>query len=185
VDAGGNELALLLKAATFSADRHRHQRRKGVDASPYINHPLDVAHILASVGGVTDVTTLVAAILHDTIEDTDTTVDELETNFGREVRRLVEEVTDDKRLDRAERKRLQVEHAPNLSAAAKVIKLGDKISNVRDVIENPPSCWSMDRRDEYLDWAAQVVRGCRDASEPLARHFDELLQRGKAITRGG
>lgn len=177
-DVGG-ELTLLLKAATFSADRHRNQRRKGVDASPYINHPLDVASLLASVGGVADVATLAGAILHDTIEDTSTTADELELKFGRVVRLLVEEVTDDKSLEKAERKRLQIEHAPRLSTAAKVIKLGDKISNVREVIANPPSDWPLQRRREYLEWAERVVAGCRGANEALERHFDDLLRAGR------
>jgi GTP diphosphokinase / guanosine-3',5'-bis(diphosphate) 3'-diphosphatase len=108
----GSDLALVLKAASFSADRHRHQRRKGYDPPPYINHPLEVASILANVGGVTEVTTLVAALLHDTVEDTSASAEELESNFGREVRLLVEELTDDKGLDKAERKRLQIEHTP-------------------------------------------------------------------------
>src|SRR5438128_2013305 len=117
----------------FPADKHRHQRRKDRGASPYINHPIEVATVLATVGGVTDVNTLIAAILHDTIEDTDTTADELEQKFGREVRLLVEEMTDDKTLRKAERKRLQVAHARTRSHRAKLIKLGDKICNVRDV----------------------------------------------------
>ncbi len=128
-DTVGDDLALLLRAASFSAERHRHQKRKGHDPPPYINHPLEVASLLANVGGISDVTTLVAALLHDTVEDTSATAEELERDFGREVRLLVEEVTDDKQLERAERKRLQIEHTPALSIAAKQIKLGDKICN--------------------------------------------------------
>ena len=163
----------------------RSQFRKGVDASPYINHPLEVASILANVGDVTDVTTLVAALLHDTVEDTSASPEELETEFGPEVRLLVEEVTDDKSLPKAERKRLQIEHTPSLSVAAKQIKLGDKICNIRDVVEHPPSDWSLQRRREYLDWAAEVVAGCRGANERLERHFDEVLEDGRlALARG-
>jgi len=176
-DTGG--LGLLLKAVAFSADRHRDQRRKGADASPYINHPLDVANILANVGGVTDLTTLVGAVLHDTIEDTCTSPEELEATFGREVRLLVEEVTDDKSLPKAERKRLQIEHAPLLSAPAKLIKLADKISNVRDVAENPPTDWSLQRRREYLEWTGHVVAGCRGVNELLDRHFDQVVREGR------
>jgi guanosine-3',5'-bis(diphosphate) 3'-pyrophosphohydrolase len=177
---GRGELTLLLKATAFSADRHRRQRRKDIEASPYINHPLDVATLLASIGGVEDVATLVGAILHDTIEDTATTGDELEVSFGRTVRLLVEEVTDDKSLEKAERKRLQIEHAPSLSSAAKLIKLGDKISNVQEVITSPPADWSVQRRREYLEWAEQVVAGCRGTNEALERHFDDLLREGRA-----
>lgn len=179
VKAVGGELELLLQAATFSAVRHRNQRRKGGDASPYINHPLDVAYTLAHIGGVTDATTLAAAILHDTIEDTATTGEELEMIFGRKVRLLVEEVTDDKTLEKTERKRLQIEHAPNMSPAAKLIKLGDKISNIQEVIENPPSNWARQRRLEYIEWAEWVVAGCRGANESLERHCEELLREAR------
>ena len=138
-----------------------------------------MATILATRGRVTDLATLVAAILHDTIEDTETTPKELEENFGLEVRALVLEVTDDKQLPKAERKRLQVEHAGLLSANAKMIKLGDKIVNVRDVTATPPVKWSVARRREYLDWTEQVVRGCRGANPGLERYYDEVLQAGR------
>jgi (p)ppGpp synthase/HD superfamily hydrolase len=174
-----SDTAQLLQALHFSADKHRHQRRKDRSASPYINHPIEVAHVLASVGGVSDLTTLIAALLHDTIEDTATTGDELEQQFGREVRVLVEEMTDDKSLGKAERKRLQVEHARTASHRAKLIKLGDKICNVRDVTHAPPEGWSPERRREYLDWTEQVVAGCRGASAALERHYDSLLAEGR------
>src|SRR6476620_8506819 len=128
----------LLKALHFAADKHRDQRRKNAEASPYINHPIEVAELLARVGGVSDLVTLQGAILHDTIEDTQTTPEELETDFGAAVRAAVEEVTDDKKLHRLDRKRLQIEHAPHLSERAKQIKLADKISNVRGVTHTPP-----------------------------------------------
>jgi len=180
VDTVGDDLALLLRAAAFSADRHQHQHRKGDDPPPYINHPLEVASILANVGGITDVTILVAALLHDTIEDTSASGEELEQRFGPAVRALVEEVTDDKALEKAERKRLQIEHTSALStAAAKQIKLGDKICNTRDVVENPPTDWSLQKRRDYLDWAAEVVGGCRGANVALERYFDQVLQDGR------
>ena len=174
------DTALLLEALHFSADKHRNQRRKDRSASPYINHPIEVAHVLASVGGITDITTLIAALLHDTIEDTATNGDELEQKFGREVRLVVEEMTDDKRLGQAERKRLQVEHAKSASHRAKLVKLGDKICNVRDVTHAPPDGWSMERRREYLDWTEKVVAGCRGASAALERHYDRVLAEGRA-----
>ena len=173
--------AILLRAVAFAAEKHRDQRRKGIDASPYINHPIGVADLLANVGGVCDMSTLVAAVLHDTIEDTRTSPEELEAAFGRSVRLLVQEVTDDKRLPKAERKRLQVEHAPHLSLAAKMIKLADKISNVRDVTENPPAAWPIGRRREYLEWAERVVSGCRGVNESLEQYFDATLERARMV----
>jgi (p)ppGpp synthase/HD superfamily hydrolase len=174
-----SDTARLLIALHFSADKHRNQRRKDRGASPYINHPIEVATMLATVGGVTDVSTLMAAILHDTIEDTDTTAEELEQKFGREVRLLVEEMTDDKTLRKAERKRLQIEHARSRSHRAKLIKLGDKICNVRDVTHAPPEGWSVDRRREYLDWTEQVVQGLRGASAGLEAYYDQVLAEGR------
>lgn len=173
------DAALLLLALQFSADKHRDQRRKDESASPYINHPIAVASVLANVGGVTDISVLVAAILHDTIEDTRTRADEIGACFGREVRLLVEEVTDDKSLVKAERKRLQVEHAPRLSLGAKLIKLADKICNVVDVTHTPPTNWSMERRQDYLDWTERVVAGCRGCNLWLERRYDEVLRQGR------
>ena len=173
------DVTLLLRAIEFSAEKHRDQRRKGVDASPYINHPIQVASMLANVAGVRDVTTLVAAVLHDTIEDTQTSREELEAAFGEEVALLVLEVTDDKSLPKAERKRLQVERAPDLSSAAKLIKLADKISNVTDITDRPPSDWSNERRREYVDWAERVVVGCRGVNSALEVRFDHTLRRAK------
>jgi guanosine-3',5'-bis(diphosphate) 3'-pyrophosphohydrolase len=174
-----SDAARLLQALDFSAQKHRDQRRKDSGASPYINHPIEVATVLSAAGGVTDLVTLIAAILHDTIEDTATTPEELERRFGREGRLLVEERTDDKRLPKPERKRLQVEHARSASHRAKLIKLADKICNVRDVTHTPPAGWSLDRRREYLDWTEQVVAGCRGANAALEARYDALLREGR------
>jgi len=172
------EMGKLLQAARFSAHKHRYQRRKDKDASPYINHPIEVAELIANVGGVSDLPTLLAAILHDTVEDTDTNPAELEKAFGPEVRSLVEEVTDDKSLPKEERKRLQIEHAQRLSIRAKQIKIADKICNVRDIIHTPPPNWSLERRREYLQWAEKVVAGCRSSNPKLEYRFDEVLREG-------
>lgn len=175
------EAARLLEALHFSADRHRDQRRKGASRAPYINHPIEVAHVLAGVGEVTDLDTLLAAILHDTIEDTGTSAEELVSRFGRTVGGLVEEVTDDKRLPKDERKRRQIQHAAHASPGAKQIKLADKICNVRDVTHAPPSDWSHERRVAYLDWTEQVVAGCRGVNPALERHYDEVLRAGRLV----
>lgn len=173
-------VARLLDAAVFAARRHRDQRRKDKDASPYINHPLEVARLLAREGGVTDLDVLLAAV-HDTIEDTETSAEELEERFGAWVRRLVEEVTDDKSLPKAERKRLQIEGAPHLSRDAKRIKLADKIANVTDVTRTPPADWSLEGRREYLDWTERVVEACRGVSPGLERLYDERLAEGRRL----
>jgi len=169
----------LLAAIEFASRKHSMQRRKGEDAAPYINHPIAVAYLLAETGGITDIVTLMAAVLHDTIEDTATTRAELDERFGLAVRGVVEEVTDDKSLDDAVRKALQVEHAPSLSSRAKAIKLADKIDNVRDVTAHPPPHWSLARRVQYLDWSEQVVAGCRGTNGPLERLYDDVLRKGR------
>jgi guanosine-3',5'-bis(diphosphate) 3'-pyrophosphohydrolase len=169
----------LIKALKFAADKHRHQRRKDTESSPFINHPIEVAEVLVVIGDVDRIEVLQAAILHDTIEDTETTAAELEHNFGAEVRNLVEEVTDDKNLPKEERKRLQIERAAGLSAGAKQIKLADKICNVRDVTHAPPANWTLQRRRDYLDWTEQVVAGCRKTNLRLERCYDRVLRDGR------
>jgi (p)ppGpp synthase/HD superfamily hydrolase len=168
----------LLRTVYFAAQKHRDQRRKDAEGSPYVNHAILVAERLVSVGGVQDLALVQAALLHDTLEDTDTTGDELEREFGRPVRLLVEEVTDDKRLPKAERKRLQIEHSAELSAGAKQIKLADKLCNVEDITHRPPHDWSLERRAEYLEWSRRVVDGCRGANPALERAFDFACAEG-------
>ena len=125
---------------------------------------------------VTGLATLIAAVLHDTVEDTETTPEEIEALFGPEVEVLVAEMTDDKSLPKAERKRLQIEHAPGLSSHAKEIKIADKISNILGITHNPPAGWSPKRKREYLEWADEVVDGCRGVNQGLDRWFDEVLR---------
>jgi len=178
------DISLILKALRFSSEKHKDQRRKGAEGLPYINHPIDVAETLWTAGGVRDVNVIVAAILHDTVEDTGTTPAELEEQFGAMVRSLVQEVTDDKRLPKPERKRLQVEHAPHLSPGAKQIKLADKISNINDVAYSPPADWPHQRRVDYLAWADSVVSGLRGSNQKLEELFDEVLARARMAVAG-
>jgi guanosine-3',5'-bis(diphosphate) 3'-pyrophosphohydrolase len=164
---------MIIAAASFAADKHRDQRRKDVDATPYINHPLAVANILIEAG-VEDATILAAAILHDTIEDTDTTADELSEHFGERVCGLVLEVTDDKSLDKLERKRLQVVKAATKSADARMIKIADKIANLRD-FKSPPLGWSEARIGAYIQFSEMVARGCAGANDVLDQLIRECL----------
>ena len=166
------DTTLIIRAASFAAHKHRNQRRKDADASPYINHPMALARTLAVEGEITDATTLCAALLHDTIEDTDTTAAELAQEFGPDVSSVVEEVTDDKALTKAERKSRQVEHAAHISDRAKRVKLADKICNLRDVAQSPPANWSLERKREYYDWAKQVIDRLRGVHRGLETVFD-------------
>ena len=142
MDAAG----AFIKAVAFAAEKHRNQRRKDADASPYINHPIALANVLANEGGIQDISVLCAAILHDTIEDTETTADELQDLFGRKVTSIVLEVTDDKSLEKHVRKQRQIEHASHISHEAKLVKLADKICNLRDIFASPPADWSAERK---------------------------------------
>lgn len=171
--------ARLLRAATLAAEKHRDQRRKDADSSPYINHPLAVACVLACEAGIVDEDLLVAALLHDTVEDTNTTFDEIEQLFGTAVRQLVAEVTDDKSLAKGERKALQIEHARHASPRAKQLKIADKISNIRDITHRPPKSWAAPRKSEYLEWAEQVVSGCRGINPALDEAFDTAVREAK------
>ncbi|HEX8734678.1 MAG TPA: HD domain-containing protein [Pyrinomonadaceae bacterium] len=174
-----NNIAKFIEAASFAAKKHAGQKRKGADGEPYINHPLEVANLLAKVGKVEDTDVLIAALLHDTIEDTGTTKEEITELFGEKVCGMVLEVTDDKSLPKAERKEKQVEHAPHLSPGAKLIKLGDKISNITDILKNPPRDWSLERKREYVEWGERVIAGLRGANENLEKHFDETAAEAK------
>jgi guanosine-3',5'-bis(diphosphate) 3'-pyrophosphohydrolase len=166
------DLALLFRALAFAAHKHRDQRRKDAEASPYINHPIALAEILAGEGGVADAEVLAAALLHDTIEDTDTSLEELRAEFGERIAAMVAEVTDDKSLPKAERKRLQVEHAAGVSPGAKLVKLADKICNLRDVAERPPAKWDLARRQEYFEWSKRVIDQLRGTHAGLEAVFD-------------
>jgi GTP diphosphokinase / guanosine-3',5'-bis(diphosphate) 3'-diphosphatase len=167
--------AQLLTAITFAAAKHRDQRRKDVAWTPYINHPLQLAQLLATEGGVDDVETLMAAVLHDTVEDTETTYDELLGNFGKKVADIVAEVTDDKSLLKADRKLAQIEHAPHMSIGAALVKLADKTCNLRDVATQPPTGWPLSRRQEYFDWARAVVDGLPPVNKRMRAAFDAAL----------
>ncbi len=172
---------LVLKAAQFAALKHRDQRRKDVKSSPYIIHPISVALAIAEIGGIEEPEILAAALLHDTLEDTDTSVSELDEIFGEAVRKYVEEVTDDKSLPKDERKHKQIEHAATLSRGATLIKLGDKISNVSDVTLSPPTGWDTERRKQYLDWAETVINNCPKVNKALEVHFSEVLCNGRDV----
>ena len=170
---------LILKAAQFAAEQHRDQRRKDIHASPYIIHPISVALAISQIGGVDDPEILAAALLHDTLEDTKTEPEDLEAEFGKKVCEYVLDVTDDKTLLKDERKSRQIEHAKKISKGAALIKLGDKISNVTDVIDNPPVGWNINRRKEYLDWAEKVIENCPKVNDRMENKFQEIIKQGR------
>jgi len=172
------DIGIILKALEFAASKHSGQKRKDKDESPYINHPIALANLLSNEAGITDVDVLCAALLHDTIEDTETTYDELVDLFGKTIADIVQEVTDNKSLPPVVRKELQIEHAPHLSHQAKLVKLADKISNLRDIVSSPPVGWDAQRKHEYFDWAKQVVDQIRGAHAELERIFDKLHTSG-------
>ncbi|XP_037650361.1 guanosine-3',5'-bis(diphosphate) 3'-pyrophosphohydrolase MESH1 [Sebastes umbrosus] len=174
-----SDAVLLLETVNFAAEKHRNQRRKDPEGTPYINHPIGVARILSHEGGIADIEVLQAALLHDTVEDTDTSPAELEITFGPIVARIVQEVTDDKRLPKLERKRQQVEHAPHCSRQAKLVKLADKLYNLRDLNRCTPSGWTAERVQEYFVWSCEVVKGLRGTNGALEEKLEELFrQRG-------
>ena len=167
----------LIQALAFAAAKHRDQRRKDVCASPYINHPIQLVDVLCNEAGVEDINVLRGAILHDTIEDTETTADELTQHFGQQICEIVLEVSDDANLCKADRKQEQINHAATLSDEAKLVKLADKICNLRDVADNPPAGWGIERRQEYFDWALAVIDGRRGIHPDLESIFDRSYAR--------
>jgi guanosine-3',5'-bis(diphosphate) 3'-pyrophosphohydrolase len=167
-----SDTMFILRVTAFAAQKHRVQRRKDAEASAYINHPIALAHLLASEAGVTDRTVLAAALLHDTVEDTETTADELVAVFGAKIASTVMEVTDDTTLPKAERKRQQIVQAARISGPAKLVKLADKIANLRDINASPPAGWTLERKREYFDWAKQVIDELRGVHPRLEALFD-------------
>ncbi len=171
-----NQLAAVLSAALYAAEKHVNQRRKGQASEPYVNHLIEVAQMVADANPEPDLNLVIAALLHDVVEDAGVTKQELATRFGGDVAELVAEVTDDKSLPKKERKRLQVENAPKKSVRAQVIKLADKISNVIALIRSPPADWDQQRRTDYIDWATQVVSGLSAPNPALKQKFEGLVQ---------
>ncbi len=172
----------FLRALSFAAYKHRDQRRKD-NKTPYINHPIAVANILLNEAGVTDEAVLIAALLHDTVEDTDTNPEEIEQHFGCIVRGIVDEVTDNKSLPSAVRKQQQIEHASELSGPAKLIKLADKTANLRDLATAPPAGWSAERIADYLEWGYAVISEIRGTHPQLEALFDQAYAQGKSNFR--
>jgi len=169
----------FVSALAFSAAKHRDQRRKDVEASPYINHPIALTDVLVNEGGVLNWDVLCAALLHDTIEDTQTTAEELTKSFGKKITSIVLEVTDDKSLPKEKRKQQQIDHARHSSHEAKLVKLADKICNLRDILASPPSGWDTARKMAYFEWSAQVLSGMRGSNSKLEKIFDALLEKGR------
>ena len=172
-------LRLVCEAAELAARRHSGQQRKGDENEPYINHLAEVASILAAVTDGADAELVAAGWLHDTIEDTDTSRDELAQRFGVRVADMVEEVTDDMTLAKSERRRRQVKDAPKKSPGAKLIKIADKISNIRVRIFFEPGIEQQQELADYLAWAEQVVKGCRGVNARLDKLFDETVAHAK------
>ena len=168
----------IAHAIEFAARKHVDQRRKGARAEPYVNHVAEVASLLAQATRGRDANLVIAGLLHDTLEDTPTRHAELVRHFGRDVADLVREVTDDKRLHKRLRKRLQVERAPHKSRRAKMLKIADKTANLRSILVSPPTDWTAKRMRDYYDWAARVVAGCRGVNAFLEREFDKVHAKG-------
>lgn len=175
-----NGILLIARAADFAARAHVTQRRKGDAQEPYVNHLIEVALLLTEATGGEDTALIAAGWLHDTLEDTSTEREELEALFGAEIAAIVAEVTDDKALKKAERKRLQIETTPEKSRQARLLKIADKTSNLRAVAVSPPSGWDLDRREDYVRWAEAVVAGCRGLNGALEGVFDDAVRQARA-----
>ena len=168
-------LRLVSEAADFAARRHSGQQRKGRGSEPYINHLAEVANLLSIAADGIDAELVAAGWLHDAIEDTATTREELAQKFGDRVAALVVEVTDDMTLPKQQRRQKQIVDAPRKSPGAKLIKIADKISNIRARIVPQPNQAERDDLMDYVAWAEKVVAGCRGVNAVLDRMFDETV----------
>lgn len=175
------DIQTIARAADLAARKHTRQKRKGEAEEPYFNHLAQVAALLADAGA--DANLVAAGYLHDTIEDQGVEHAELAAAFSLDVADLVAQVTDDKRLPKERRKRLQVEHAPHMPPRAQMLKMADKVSNLSALLSSPPKDWPAQRRLDYFDWAREVVDGCRSAHAGLAAAFDQLYARRRELER--
>ena len=172
-----SDVLLLARAFAFAAERHSGQTRKGEAAEPYVNHVADVARRVAEATGGRDAGLVAAALLHDTVEDTGATAEDIRASFGDDIAGLVMEVTDDKTLPKDERKQAQIDHAPQLSERAKRLKLADKASNLTQIVESPPRGWSAERKREYAAWAERVLTGLRGVDAEMERTLEHAIAR--------
>jgi guanosine-3',5'-bis(diphosphate) 3'-pyrophosphohydrolase len=170
-----HEIQAILAAAQYAAEKHAGHKRKG--GEPYINHLIEVAHLVSTALSASDANVVIAALLHDTIEDVGVTAAELTERFGQDVTDLVLEVTDDKSLPKPVRKQLQIEHAPKLTVRAQVIKLADKISNLRSILSRPPAGWDYERKKQYFEWGKRVVDALSAPNPALKAEFERTYQR--------
>lgn len=168
------DLARLMRAMHYSTEKHQFQKRKNPLQTPYIGHPVRVANRLVDAG-IKDQNVIVAALLHDTVEDTDATLKEIENIFGPEVAKIVDEVSDDKSLPKHVRKQLQIEHAPHVSYEAKLVKLADKLDNLHELLTLTPEGWTTERVGQYFNWSEKVINGLRGTNATLEGLVDEVL----------
>lgn len=169
------EIAHICASIEFAAEKHRFQTRKNKEKTPYISHPIGVAYNLMKIGDVRESPVIIGALLHDTVEDTQTTFEEIEQKFGTDVANLVKEVTDDKSLSKEARKRLQVINAAYKSKSAAQIKLADKLFNLTDLLNNPPNEWSQSRIDHYYEWAQSVIDRLPKSNDKLYEAVEKVI----------
>lgn len=170
------EIYRIIDAAEFASGKHQNQTRRNLEHTPYIVHPLRVAHHLLMTGHIEDADILMAALLHDTIEDTKTTLEELRRHFGYRVQRLVQELSDDKSMMKEDRKRMQIKNASQKSEEAALIVLADKLSNLTDLLENPPTGWDSERISNYFLWAQEVIKYLPYANPFLLNAVEEVIE---------
>ncbi len=169
------EIQEICSGVSFAAEKHRFQTRKNKEKTAYISHPIGVAYHLVDIGEVREISIIIGALLHDTVEDTQTTFEEIENKFGKQVASLVREVTDDKSLSREARQRLQVINASHKSKGAAQIKLADKLFNLSDLYNNPPPDWTQTRIDRYYEWAQSVVDRLPASNDKLHEAVEEII----------
>ena len=178
-----DHVTMVTRAAYFAAQRHVGQRRKGAAREPYVNHLAEVALLLAETAHEPDAYLVTAGWLHDTLEDTSTTRDELDHLFGRLVTEAVVEVTDDKALPKEARKHVQVQRTAGKSERARLINIADKTSNLRSLAASPPADWGYERISDYVVWSEQVVASCRGLNAELEKAFDLAVADARAAIR--
>lgn len=178
-----DDVEKLLTALEFSAQYHSGQYRDGEDKIPYIIHPIGVCILVweSGTGATTDM--LIAALLHDTLEDTDATAEEIENLFGPHVLRLVLDLTTDPKLSSKEAKQHQLDHAPYMHEQAKVVKLCDRLYNITDLLNSPPPTWSQEGKDAYIAHTEKLVKALEGAAPFIENEIANIVAAYKSLQK--
>jgi len=165
----------VLGAAIFATEKHKSQVRSNEKKTPYIIHPIEVADLVMKIGHVYDKDVLITALLHDVMDDTQTTYEQITSLYGTKVSSYLEEMTSKQGLSLKEQKKQQIMQAFRQNPSVAIIKLSDKLSNLKTLATSPPPSWSRDRIDQYFQWAQTVIENLPESNQLLKKAVKNVI----------